>query len=51
MDDDLNISSALASVFEFMTEINKIQISKKDAEKVLDVMKGFNSVLGFISLN
>jgi cysteinyl-tRNA synthetase len=49
MDDDLNISIALAAVFDFVREINKIELSKKDAEKVLELMKKFDSVLGVIS--
>jgi cysteinyl-tRNA synthetase len=48
MDDDLNISAALAAVFEFMTEINKIMenISSSDADKIKKAMLGFDSVLG-----
>jgi len=48
MDDDLNISAALAAVFEFMTKINKIMggISSSDAGKIKKVMLGFDSVLG-----
>ena len=50
MDDDLNISSGLAAIFEFMTEINKImdKLSKEDAVKVKEVMNGFDSVLGIM---
>ncbi|NQV08618.1 cysteine--tRNA ligase [Candidatus Woesearchaeota archaeon] len=48
MDDDLNISSALASIFDFMREINKLEIGKKNAKHVLDVMKGFDKVLGVL---
>jgi cysteinyl-tRNA synthetase len=46
MDDDLNISNALAAIFNFVRDINKIEISEKDALKVIEVMKGFDSVLG-----
>ncbi len=48
MDDDLNISAALAAVFEFMTEVNKIMggLSRPDAKKVRDLMLKFDSVLG-----
>jgi cysteinyl-tRNA synthetase len=50
MDNDLNISGGLASIFDFMTEINKImgKISKKDAKNVKDVMIKFDSVLGIM---
>ncbi len=48
LDNDLNISGALAAVFQFMTDINKIManLSKKDAEKIKKVMNDFDSVLG-----
>lgn len=48
MNDDLNISGALAAIFTFMTEINKIMdsISKKDAIKIKETMLKFDSVLG-----
>ena len=49
MDSDLNISSALASVFEFLKEAYKLEISKKDAQKIIKVMKKFDSVLGVLS--
>lgn len=52
MDDDLNISEALASVFDFMTEINKAmasdKLSRKDASKCIDMMLDLDSVLGML---
>jgi cysteinyl-tRNA synthetase len=51
MDDDLNISNALASIFDFMRDINKLDLSSEDAKEVLDVMIEFNKVLGVIELN
>lgn len=48
MDDDLNISGGLASMFGFMTEINKIDLSKADAEKVKAFMQKLDSVLGIM---
>ena len=50
MDDDLNVSGALAVIFEFMTSINKVMsdLSFSDAKKVIKVMKEFDSVLGII---
>jgi cysteinyl-tRNA synthetase len=48
MDNDLNVSGALAAVFEFMTSINKIinKIGVKDAKSIKKTMLGFDSVLG-----
>ncbi len=49
MDDDFNISEALACVFEFVRKINisltgkQLNIKQRDA--ILDTMKGINSVL------
>jgi len=52
MDDDLNISEAMASIFDFMKDINKLidsnNISKKNANDVLKAMKGFDKVLGIL---
>lgn len=48
MDDDLNISSALGVVFDFIRDINKLRLSKKDASKVISFMKEINNVLGVI---
>ncbi len=50
VDDDFNLSDALGNIFEFMRQINKLivknQISKADAQKVLETMMGLDSVLG-----
>jgi cysteinyl-tRNA synthetase len=52
MDDDLNISIALASLFDFVREINNLLdaglVSKNEAEELENVMTGFDSVLGVI---
>ncbi|MEA2113347.1 MAG: DALR domain-containing protein, partial [Patescibacteria group bacterium] len=50
MDNDLNISLALASVFDLMEEIYKIRelISVKQAEKIKKYIFEIDSVLGFI---
>ncbi len=48
MDNDLNISGALARIFELVKEVNKLELSRKDAGKVLDAMKGFDKVLGVL---
>jgi cysteinyl-tRNA synthetase len=51
--DDLNISSALAAVFELVREINALcdagKVSKSEADRVLDLLKRFNEVLGILS--
>ena len=52
LDDDLNISPALAAVFDFVKEINvereKNPLSETDALIVQDILKKFDSVLGVI---
>ena len=48
MDDDLNISAGLAAIFNFMTAINKITISKKDAKQIKQIMLKFDEVLGIM---
>ena len=51
--DDLNISAALAALFDFVREINGLcdagQISTGEAKKVLAFMRRIDSVLGFLS--
>ncbi|MBI2556027.1 MAG: hypothetical protein HYW13_01130, partial [Planctomycetes bacterium] len=51
MDDDLNISQALAMFFEFITEINKIMdsLSPKDAEIILGFLTHIDKVLGVMT--
>ncbi|MEA2014451.1 MAG: cysteine--tRNA ligase, partial [Thermodesulfobacteriota bacterium] len=53
MDDDFNISSALACVFEFVRKINiplaARQINSKQRDVILDTMKGINSVLSIMN--
>jgi cysteinyl-tRNA synthetase len=52
MDDDLNISVALASLFDFVREVNNLlsgnMLSKKEAEEVYNLMLRFDSVLGVV---
>jgi len=53
MDDNLNISGALASVFEFIKKVNILVgdelVSSKDATGIIRVMHEFDSVLGVIA--
>ncbi len=52
MDDDLNISVALASLFDFARDVNNLldanAIDKHEADQVLSVFTGFNNVLGVV---
>ncbi|MDI6847147.1 MAG: class I tRNA ligase family protein, partial [Candidatus Bathyarchaeia archaeon] len=52
MDDDLNISVALAPLFDFVREVNKLiddnMLSRKEAEEVCKLMMRFDKVLGVI---
>lgn len=52
MDDDLNISIALAALFDFVREVNKLlddnMLSKEEAEEVYKLMMGLDKVLGVI---
>jgi len=53
LDDDLNISLALTSLFDFVKETNKLidesKLSKKEAIKVLSFLKEINFVLGVMN--
>ncbi len=54
MDDDLNISEALAVVFDFVKDMNKLmetEISKLDAENTIELLEDFNEVLGVIDFS
>jgi cysteinyl-tRNA synthetase len=52
MDDDLDISTALAALFNFIKETNKLidggKIGRGDAEKCLHAMERFDRVLGIM---
>ncbi len=52
MDDDLNISEALASVFSLVKHANKLlsegKISKEDGRKIIDAFEKFDKVLGIL---
>jgi len=49
MDDDLNITSALASVFDFVRDVNRLidqgKVSKKEAQAVCESMMNFDRIL------
>ncbi len=47
--DDLNISKALASVFDFIKEVNKLDnISSADAEDIIETIEKIDTVLGVL---
>lgn len=52
MDDDLNIGSALAVLFDFIRDVNKLLddnlLSREEAEEVYNLMMKFDKVLGVI---
>jgi len=52
MDDDLNVSNALAFIFDFLKEINtlmmKNKIGKNDVNKIISLMNDFDEVLGVL---
>jgi cysteinyl-tRNA synthetase len=52
MDDDLNISIALAALFDFVRDINNLldanALSRDEAKQVLALIAGFDKVLGVI---
>ncbi len=50
MNDDLNISPALAAIFDFIKKVNTIMadLGRDDAYSILKFLKEINEVLGFI---
>jgi len=52
MDDDLNISVALAALFDFIREVNnrldKNRVNKQEAKEIRELVLRFDSVLGVI---
>jgi len=48
MDDDLNISLAMAAIFDFVRDINRLEISTGDASRIREVMKEVDHVLAVI---
>ncbi|MFH1231480.1 MAG: cysteine--tRNA ligase [Planctomycetota bacterium] len=50
LDDDLNISAALGSIFDFVTEVNKLSISSADATGIKQTLNDFDKVLGILEI-
>ncbi|MCW4006142.1 MAG: cysteine--tRNA ligase [Candidatus Bathyarchaeota archaeon] len=52
LNDDLNISIALAALFDFVRDVNNLldanALNKEDAQKIQDTLSDFDSVLGVI---
>lgn len=52
MDDDLNVSVALASLFDFVRDINNLMdandISKEEAQRVYSLLSSIDNVLGVV---
>ena len=46
MDNDLNISAALAVIFNFIKEINKLELTKEEASEVKKAILKLDNVLG-----
>lgn len=52
MDADLNVSRGAAALFDFITAVNRhadeVSLTVSDAEKIIETLKLFDSVFGFI---
>ncbi len=52
MDDDLNVSVAIASLFDFVRDVNNLldanAISKQEAAQIFTLLSGFDRVLGVV---
>jgi cysteinyl-tRNA synthetase len=52
MDDDLNISKALATIFYFVGEVNKLmakhRINEKNVQSAIILMEDFDRILGIL---
>lgn len=48
MDDDIEISAALAAVFEMIRKLNRARPSQKQGQKAIELMRRFDSVLAVL---
>ncbi len=48
LDDDLNIAEALGRVFEFIRDVNKLDVGKADGAKCAATVRTFDTVLGVL---
>jgi cysteinyl-tRNA synthetase len=55
LEDDLNIAAAIAALFSFIRDVNKLmdsgQFGREDANTALDTLRKFDSVLGVIDVD
>jgi cysteinyl-tRNA synthetase len=51
MEDDLNIAGAMGKVFEFVTSINKLELSLSQATEALKFFREVNGILGVLELS
>ncbi|MBI5778770.1 MAG: cysteine--tRNA ligase [Planctomycetes bacterium] len=50
MDDNLNISEALAAIFDLITAVNKLAVSAADAVAIKSALEDFDKVLGILGV-
>jgi cysteinyl-tRNA synthetase len=46
--DDLNTSASMAALFDMLRDVNKLELSPADAERVSEVLSRFDSVMGVL---
>jgi cysteinyl-tRNA synthetase len=49
MDNDFDTPRATAIIFDFIRDVNKLDVSKKDAEKIIKLIKDLDKVFGIFS--
>ena len=49
LSDDLNTSAALAALYDMVREVNKLTLSRADAQRALALLERFDSVMGVLS--
>ena len=48
VDDDLNMSQALAQVFDFMREVNRLEPAGADARRAVEALRRADTILGLL---
>ncbi len=49
MDDDFNTPQALAAIYDFIRETNKLDLSEEETKKIIETMKKIDQVLGIMT--
>jgi len=49
MDNDFEMPQAVAAIYDFIRDVNKLEIGKKDGEKIIKFMRELDVVLGFMT--